>query len=81
MTKMCCMALLHALGCIRNFVLRCKNLYRIGPSSMQAKQDCLRSATRSNLNMSETVKPARANAQNWQQGFSPFWIELMPPLH
>ena len=30
-TKICCMALLHALGHICKFVLRCKNLYRIGP--------------------------------------------------
>ena len=25
------MALLHALGCVCKFVLRCKNNYRIGP--------------------------------------------------
>ena len=30
-TKICCMALLHALGRICKFFLRCKNLYRIGP--------------------------------------------------
>ena len=30
-TKICRMALLHALGRVCKFVLRCKNLYRIGP--------------------------------------------------
>ena len=30
-TKICRMALLHALGCVCKFVLRCKNIYRIGP--------------------------------------------------
>ena len=30
-TENCRMALLHALGHVCKFVLRCKNLYRIGP--------------------------------------------------
>ena len=30
-TKNCCMVLLNALGRVSKFVLRCKNLYRIGP--------------------------------------------------
>ena len=33
-TKICRIALLHALGRVCNFVLRCKNIYRIGPKSL-----------------------------------------------
>ena len=76
-TKICRVALLHALRRFCKFVLRCKNLYRIGPRSWVTGSHLVLLAH--NFNFWEKVKSIWTVCRN-QSSFFPFydviWVSI-----